>query len=465
MIERFEAALLPDGPLAPYPMASRNHEISYLPDVFKISEDNFSYHLMEPGLMDSVPILGASSTGYSPYAWPDDADFDAYVYLSVIRPGLPVLSMAFSGSFMAPCWIISPNDYGYRFHSSPNGDLPEDIYRVMAGLVVRDKVTGETHYDAYSSAIRITPPGSGFTAVQPPGELPIMHMAGEDHFTFLGLNTSGVFETGHELLLGGTLMPPAAADVEFTITHPGGKVETMQKRANRLGGVSPPRPIAMDEPGVYRVKVDITTRNQAGQEVHGDVVGSGDGEIYYFVLYKDSSRIFASPLPAISKVEVGDRVPIPLGFREDLEDARLYWSAMTPGSLFDEGWIDLPDGARDHDFIFRPRQAAIQLPNYDTVDFGTGEGLLTDIFVFVFYVEGTIDGEPVYDALRVVMRGDHLINPDALIQPEILAEVGIEVGAPWGAGAGYPEPSYTKDVDLDGLHVGNRETTQPAGPR
>ena len=462
MLERFEDALLPNGPLAPYPMASRNHEISYLPHVFKISEDNFSYHLMEPGLMDAVPILGASSTGFSPYAWPEDADFDAYVYLSVIRPGLPVLSMAFSGSFMAPCWIISPNDYGYRFHSSPNGDLPEDIYRVMAGLVVRDKTTGETHYDAYSSAIRITPPGSGFTAVQPPGELPIMHMAGKDHFTFLGLNTSGVFETGHELLLGGTLMPPAAADVTFTISHPSGFVETMEKRANRLGGVSPPRPITMEEPGVYKVKVDIETENQAGEIVKGDVVGSGDGEILYFVLDKDNSRIFASPLPAISEVEVSDRIPIPLGFRKDLKDARLYWSAMTPGSLFDEGWIDLDDDETEHDFIFRPRQTAIQLPNFDTVDFGTGEGLLTDIFVFVFYVEGTINGEPVYDALRVVMRGDHLINPDALIQPEILAEVGIDVGEAWGQGAGYPKPSYTKDVDLDGLHVGNREATQPA---
>ena len=58
-----------------------------------------------------------------------------------------------------------------------------------------------------------------------------------------------------------------------------------------------------------------------------------------------------------------------------------------------------------------PRQTAIQLPKRH----GRlrHRQALTDIFVFVFYVEGTIDGEPVYDALRVVMHGDHLINPDA----------------------------------------------------
>ena len=117
-----------------------------------------------------------------------------------------------------------------------------------------------------------------------------MHLAGKDHYTFLGLNTSGVFETGHELLLGGTLMPPASADVTFEIEHPDGFTETMSKTANRLGGVSPPRPIAMEKPGVYKVSVDIETTNQAGETVRGDVVGSGDGEILYFVVeYKLAS--------------------------------------------------------------------------------------------------------------------------------------------------------------------------------
>ena len=110
-------------------------------------------------------------------------------------------------------------------------------------------------------------------------------------------------------------MPPASADVTFEIEHPDGFTETMSKTANRLGGVSPPRPIAMEKPGVYKVSVDIETTNQAGETVRGDVVGSGDGEILYFVLDEDPSRIFASPLPAITTVDAEeDRIPIPLGF-------------------------------------------------------------------------------------------------------------------------------------------------------
>jgi hypothetical protein len=457
-LQRFEDAYLPNGPLPPYPLAPRDHELVYLPHISKVAEDNFSYHRLVPGEMDQLPIVPSSRKGLSPYAWPEEADLDAYVYLSVIRPGLPVLALAFQGSFQAPCWIISPNDYGYRFHSSPNGDLPEDIYRVMAGLVVKDNTTGKSYYDAYSSAIRILPPGSGFTAVQPAGEIPITSMAGHDHYMFLGLNTSGVYSVGHELLLGGTLMPPAPADVHFDIEFPSGRKEVLDGRANQLGGFSPPRAIVMDEPGVYRVKLDISRENAAGEVVTGDVVGSGDGEILYFALPEEAARVFASPLPAISRITDLSRIEIPLGWHPDIQNPRLYWSVMTPGSLFDEDYKDVEGNS--YDFVFRPRQAQIQLPNLDSLDYGTGEPLLTDIMVFVFYLEGTLNGERVYDALRVVLRGDTMINPDALIQPELLRQAGIDVGAPLPAGASYPRSEYRRPVDLDGLrvtHVGDEE--------
>ena len=61
----------------------------------------------------------------------------------------------------------------------------------------------------------------------------------------------------------------------------------------------------------------------------------------------------------------------------------------------------------------------------------------------------------MFDALRVVVRGDTMLNPDALIQPELLREAGIEVGEPLPPGAAYPRGSYKKEIDLDGLRVTN----------
>ncbi len=452
LVARFEELYLKDGPLPAYPYANRWREISYLPHVYKQSEDNFTYHTIEPGVMDNVPVIPVSKTGYSPYAWPEDIELEAYTYLSVIRPGLPILSMAYAGNYMAPCWIISPNDYGYRFHSSPNGDLPEDLYRVMGGLVVKDHGTGKTYYDAYSSAIRVLPPGSAYTAVQAPGEIPMISMSGRDENIFMGLNTSGVFAVGHRLLLGGTLMPPTSADVHFDVEWPSGKTYSNTITANRLGGVRPPPGLFLDEPGVYKVKIDIALEKENGEVVHGDVVGSGDGQIYYFALPEDGPRVFASPLPAMSRAPDRDRVTVPLRWDDRVEDPKLTWSVMTPGSLFDEGSMPL-DGS-EHDFVWRPRQSQIQLPNYDTVDYGSGKQLLTDIIVFVFFFEGTLDGEPVFDAVRVAMRGDVLLNPDALGNPDALRGAAAYVGDPPAHQAVYPEASYKKEYDLDGIRIG-----------
>ncbi len=449
---RMEELFLPDGPLAPYPIANRFRKLWYLPDVYKLSEDNFAYHTVEPGVMDNLPVLPVSEDGWSPYAWPEKARLDAYAYLSVIRPGLPVLSIAFSGNFLGPCWIISPNDYGYRFHSSPNGDLPEDLYRVMAGLVVKDRETGEAWYDAYSAGIRITPPGTGWTGVHAPGEVPITRASDRDDYVFMGLDTSGVFAQGHELLLGGTLMPPTFGTVHLDVEWPSGKTMSGSVRTNRLGGVPPLRGVVMDEPGVYKVRFDIVQERTDGELVHGDVVGSGDGEILYFALPEEKPRVMASPLPAMGKVEDLERIEIPLVWAEGMTDVRLTWSVMTPGALYDEDWIEIPSGNR-HDFVWRPRQVQLQLPNFDTIDYETGEGLLTDIVVFVFFLEGQLNGEPVYDAVRVLMRGDVLINPDALIEPELLRGAGGMVGEPPEPGASYPMPSYRREVDLDGLRL------------
>ena len=448
---RFEELYLKDGPLEPYPYANRFRKLSYLPHVSKQSEDNFTYHTVEPGVMDNLPVVPVSKSGYSPYAWPEDIELEAYTYLSVIRPGLPILSMAYAGNYMAPCWIISPNDYGYRFHSSPNGDLPEDLYRVMGGLVVRDHKTGKNYYDAYSSAIRILPPGSSYTAVQAPGEIPMISMSGRDENIFMGLNTSGVFAVGHRLLLGGTLMPPTEAEVTFDVEWPSGRTFHDTIHANRLGGVRPPPGLYLDEPGVYKVKIDIELEKTNGEIVHGDVVGSGDGQIYYFALPKDGPRVFASPLPAMSRATSRDRIDVPLRWNPAVENPRLTWSVMTPGSLFDEGTMEL-DGDT-HDFTWRPRQSQIQLPNYDTVDYGSGQQLLTDIIVFVFFFEGELDGEPVFDAVRVAMRGDVLLNPDALGNPDALRGAGAFVGDPPAVQAQYPAASYTKTRDLDGLEL------------
>ncbi|MDP8223857.1 MAG: hypothetical protein P9L99_10895 [Candidatus Lernaella stagnicola] len=403
LARRIVEAYNPSGQPLNFPAVSLLHQPELLPDLFKISDDNFGYHRITAEQPDHLPILSASERGWSPMQFPDKNTLEAYAYISVIRPGFSVMTMAFTGSLMGPCWIIAPNSYGGQINTSPNGDLPGDLYRVMAGLVFKDKITGENHYDAYASTIIASPPGSYANAVTAPGERPLMSVNGRDQYYFIGLDTSESFLVGEQMVLGGTVMPPVAADVAFTVTRPDGSQVATGGRSNRLGGFVAPDRVAVDQPGVYRVGVKIQ-----GEHTSGDVAGSGDGEYFHFAVPEDEPKLLNIELPVFSRVKAGEDVVVPLSWPAELTDAKITYSIMMPGTVLDEGVREV-SGA-DFRFRLNPTQLAIQYPFIDTVDFATGRKLYADTIVMVFFLEATRGGQKTYDVVRIILRGDRLFN-------------------------------------------------------
>jgi len=417
LARRLVEAYNPSGEPLNYVTTPRWREPTFLPDGYKFGEDNFGYYRISAEHPDHLPILGANAEGLNPLLFTDDNRFEAYTYLSVIRPGFTVMSLAYSGSFMGPCWIVSPNPYGGQINTSPNGDLPGDIYRIMAGLVVKDLETGENHYDAYSAAISTLPPGSYATSVSAPGERPLMVLNDREFPYSLGMDTSDVFMVGDDMRLGGTVMPPVSADISITVTRPDGEQQVLAGRANRLGGFGAPEAVAVDEPGVYRVAVDV---QRAGK--HGDIAGSGDGEFFHFAIPEDGEPFLEVDVPAMSAVEFGEEIVVPLLWPDHLENPRLTWSVMMPGTVLDEGALDLSGTC--HELRFDPRRAAMQYPFIDTVDYANGEDVYGDTIVFTVLFEADAAEGRVYDAVRVILRGNRLFNPRALFGGDDLTAAG-----------------------------------------
>jgi len=427
LAERIAKIYNPDGTPLNFPVTPRHRTPLLLPDVFKFSEDNFAYYRISAEHPDHLPILSANPEGLSPYLFDENNEIEAYTYMSVIRPGFLVMSLAFSGSFMGPCWIVSPNPYGGQINTSPNGDLPGDLYRVMAGLVVKDKVTGENHYDAYASAIVVLPPGAYANSVSAPGERPLMWLNGRELYYFIGMDTSETYLVGDNMILGGTVMPPTQADVQFTVTKPDGSQETIGGRSNRLGGFMPPRPIHVDQAGVYRVHGHVEDAGRAG-----DVAGTGDGEFYNFAVPEDSPEMLIIEKPLISRVSSDEPIVVSMRWPTNLTDAKITYSVMMPGTVLDEGQRDI-DGHRFR-FSLDPTQLAIQYPFIDTVNYATGSDLYADTLVMVFFLEATQNGKKVYDVVRVILRGNMLVNSRALSQPDAHTTPGSHhpTGAPHG---------------------------------
>jgi len=407
LARRLVQAYNPTNKLYNYPLTPRWRKPVYLPDVFKFGEDNFGYHRVSVKHRDHLPILSANRRGLSPQLYPPHNDIEAYTYLSVIRPGFPVMSLTFSGSFMGPCWIVSPNPYGGQINASPNGDLPQDLYRVMAGLVVKDLKTGRNYYDSYVASIVALAPGSHQNAVTAPGERPITRANGRDFLFFLGMDTSDVFLVGEKMMLGGSVMPSVPAKVSLTVTKPDGQKEVLVGRANKLGGAPPPRPIMVDQPGVYRVKVRVDHQGKTG-----DVLGSGDGEFYHFAIPPDTPQYIDVGLPAASRVAYGENIPIPLSWPAELKNARITYSLMMPGTVLDEGARKVR-GNR-YKFEMNPTRTAIRYPIIDTVDHASGEKIYADTLIATFLLEAEKEGQKVYDAVRVILRGPMLYNARAL---------------------------------------------------
>ena len=432
LARRLVRAYNPRGRVYNYPLTPRWRKPVYLPDVFKFGEDNFGYHRISVKHRDHLPILSANTRGLSPHLYPEANEIEAYTYLSVIRPGFPVMSLAFSGSFMGPCWIVSPNPYGGQINASPNGDLPGDMYRIMSGLVVKDLVSGTNYYDAYTAAIVALPPGSHQNAVAAPGVRPIQQINGRKFSYFLGMDTSDVFIVGERMMLGGSVMPSVPAKVTLTITKPDGKKEQMSGRANRLGGFGPPRPIHVDQPGAYRIKVRLEHGGKTA-----DVMGTGDGEFYHFAILGDGPELISVGLPAASPVTFGESVKIPLSWPADLKNARVFYSVMMPGTVIDEGVRTVR--ADTLVFSLDPAQAANQFPFIDTVDHSNGEKIYADTLIATFLLEAEQNGKRVHDAVRVILRGKMLFNARALTGK-------AAVTAPAGGSPAYPPAGHPPGV-------------------
>ncbi len=375
----------------------------YLEDVLQVSADSAAWFPADEAHADELPILPIGADGWNAFAYPERARAEAYVTLGVVRPGFPVMTATLQSEALGLYWLASPNRFGHHFNAGTNGDLPGDLYRIQAGAVVLDRETGRNHYDAYASSIVVVPTDGAATAILPPGARPLVTEPGREHWILLGLDTHDALEVGEPIRLGGMVFPAVQADVTWVVTSPSGQVATVAGHANRLGIVRAERALPTDEPGLYRVDVDVVW-----EDLRGDVIGTPDGEFWISVVPVDSPAVLEAELPVVTWIDAADDAEVPLRWPADLRDVRIHWATLMPGRVMDQG-VHEGDGA-DWTFRFSPEQAGAQHANYDVRDYATGAPQRADTVVFQFHLEAEGPDGPVHDSLRLALRGTALLH-------------------------------------------------------
>ena len=389
-------------------------QLNYLFDVVDHATEAFAYFPTKPGPTDELPIGSLGADGWHPFGFPQKKTWESYVYAGVIRPGFPVLTSVHEVGGKGFYWTATPNQFGHQFNRGLNGDSPEDVYRVTAGMVLKNLETGQNWYDTYASTIvfRNLPESPGAASILEPGARTIRRANNVDFDLFLASDTHDTLEVGELMGLGGIVLPVVEADVEWKITKPSGEVLFSRATANRIGMVRGKPLIEVDEPGVYRI--EPTARWEG---LSGTLPGLVDGSFAHFAVPRDSEALLQSNVPAKQVVTSVDGVDIDLSWPKDLTDTTLTFGVIMPGQVLDQGAVDEPDG--EWTYHFQPIQWAAQVPNFDARDYGTGEWTLAETMVFQFFLEGTNPaGERVYDALRLFLRRDTLYNQRALMERE-----------------------------------------------
>jgi hypothetical protein len=400
-----ESALLPQfyqPPKGPW---------KYIKDVLEISTDSFGFFSVEDARWDEIPILPAGKDGWHPSMFPQKKTVEAYATMGIVRPGFPVMTLAFQTEAVGMYWLASPNRFGHHFNAGINGDLPGDLYRIQAGVVIKDLETDKNYYDAYGTSIAVVPAtgSTGASSILAPGERPLVSVGGRDHYIFLAIDTHDVLEVGEKMGLGGMVFPNIPADVSWTVTKPSGEVAMVFAKADRFGIARGRSFVPVEEPGIYKVRAHVSYG-----ELEGDIVGTPDGEFWHCAVYPDGPNYLQSEITTIEGIDPKKALRIPVVWPEHFQNARLHFAVLMPGQVIDQGVVEGKTGRWE--YPFDPIQLSAQFPNFDVRILATGQWELADTLVFQFFLEAENDGEKVFDSLRMTLRRDKLYNYESLIR-------------------------------------------------
>lgn len=297
-------------------------------------------------------------------------------------------------------------DFGGKRASGPVGDMPDDVYRFMAGSVVRDIKAGTAVYGAYASAATMLAPGAYEDGILAPCREPLFRQADCVYRLLYGVEVASILEVGDRLALGGSTVPAVPVRCRWEVTKPSGERIIREGEGNDIGRCAPEKPIVhVDEPGVWKMRAIIQARG-----VEGYVTGACDGEFEHYVVEPDAPDLLRIDGAPVSRIAADRPTWIRGRIETPLEDAVIHYTLQFPGTIMDIGTLPVDsDGA----FAYRydPLSFGVEFQNFDVRDISGNHAGIETVLLSLF-LEGTDpqNGNRIRSARKVVIHGDRLID-------------------------------------------------------
>jgi hypothetical protein len=351
-------------------------------------------------------LLSSRADGLDAHLDPATTDLWSYGYASVQRPLVRVREIIAEHEIANFGYWQFTERYGAQLGVGDFGDETNDIKFLFGGAVVRGSALPKPEYAIYGAlwvhlphddpaGTRVMPPFRG-NGGGPDGG-PIMRLKGREIDLFFhptAIRAGTILTRGAIGSFTGHVAPPLPAKVTITVTAPSGRTQTIAGEANLIGWFNRDATFIADEAGVWRAKVGVLFdgRTSAGQVAEpfpaGGVLGSRDGEFFFYVIDGDEQQ-----LAVTASENRSFEVMRPAGLR----DTELHYTAVMPGFILEEG------STRQLRYVYDADALRQQFPNLDR-----GE-----IVTISLVLSGTdASGKRRHFARQLALIGDELHMPD-----------------------------------------------------
>lgn len=372
-----------------------------------------------------MPLFSSRADYVDAHIDPSKIDLWSYGYRFSERPMVSVREVIGEDSLQTTNWYLLDR-YGLQAGNGIDGDRPNDFKFQFGGVVVRGSALQQPVYDAYASLWMITaaedypndrimPPFQG-NGGGPSGG-PLLTLKGKEIDLFFhptAVRPGSILHLGEIASFAGQCAPTLSSKVEIVVTSPSGKTRKIQGQADDIGYFyDPSQDFVVGEPGLWKAKVRIVFEGStsAGAVTEpfpaGDVLGSRDGEFYFYVVDSRAAALDIASVTPAGKFLRPAEGPITFHVRPPagLTDLQLAYTTIMPGYLLEEGTTT------SMTYVYDAPKLASDFPNLDLID---EEGLAgVDVITISLLLSGTgSNGKRLHLARQIVIQGEELQLPD-----------------------------------------------------
>jgi hypothetical protein len=338
----------------------------------------------------------STGNGLSPQMFPEYITDMAYFYASAVRPGLMSRFIVAEDNATGLAWPTSMSNFGGQYGASNNGDMPGVIYRLLGGVVLRPKGSSP-EYAGYQASAFILPKGSDNNRVIGPGEEDLPSPDGKPaRFFLVPVRAGSVYEQGSSFTASLQIDPIVPCQVQISLFAPDGSERIARGKGDSLGYFMSKEKWILDQPGVWTYKVNAIWNGHPGR-----VPGLPEEGGYIFVLEK------GNPIgPGLTLNLSGEQTFSPidgLEIRGNSSASKVYYTAITPGAVLDEGILPVING--EFTYKFDPRKMADKIKIYDVMNLANSKPEIGRIVHLTFFSREMGSNGPYHSFVKVILRG------------------------------------------------------------